>query len=1070
MIVIVKASDNFNHSQNSRKLTKAPTFRYTLPKVEEAGANDEPVDYHQAQVRKDFIEVLLILSFRKPPAHDPGQVVTRKRRNKMMKAYNGNRRKRQKEPRLAAAAPPFNVIHQNIPGKKEDDQIGTSIDTLLKRFHPAILVITECDPDKVEKHVPPDYTFLRGTSSVGWCRVSMLIKVTQTYEVLELNLEVPTVAIKVGGWTFMGVYGEWAAGGRKESHGDRPAELARLKSLVKYWKTLTRGKALVLGDLNFDPDPDFPTGHQQSLKHIRDLIETNIVDRGWNQLITGITRSVDYQTPACLDHVYVSREDFVEHVFHEPVASSDHYAVGVKVRLQRPIFIATSFWCRNIKKIPKGEFERVFTTSRIYEVYGAGDVHEALGCLEFKIVRALNIVAPLVRIQTREHYAKWLTPDLQARVKRRNLLRHKAENSKLSADWREFKVYQKALNKDMKVARDTSLKEDMDVKDSKLRWKRVKAWARMDTGSKEQDIKLKVEGAEIVEPWLVAHHLNSYFKEKVVKLREDLDVSVEASLSYTDEYLNNRDVPKVEFRQVSTRYIKKIIMGLKNTGAIGRDGISTEVLKKFRHVLAGPIRHIVNMSIFFAEYPNGWKVGHISPLPKGGDSTNPKNWRPICINPAMSKVLEMVLNNQISSHMERTGLYSQTQHAYRKVRSVTTALLELDTMVRSKMNEGKTVAILTTDISAGFNLVSKEILVPKMSRFGFGEKSCDLLRNYLTGRRTRTKVKNIMSSEIELETGVGEGSVLGPNFFSCGMTDVSVVAKRVMRKIREVDGKEVWCSQIEYADDCTPVIAADDERSLQLGINEMLEGCSQFYSSNGLKLNEGKCHILVFRPHWKVSDLHVAGKPEEQSVRLLGLFIDNKLNYKVHAGIVCGRIVGKLKALEKIKHKASFKTMKEVTESLVLSTIDFCSELYLRVPENQSNVQKKLNSAMRLCLDYESDYSVRMMLYELSWLNTTNMWRWGSIRTLKRILKDPEQVPFLWQNVDIARGDHHEVRYRALGFKVKKKTRHIRESYLWSATNVYNDLGLHGRFFADYEEFREQVKDMIRLRYGNRNV
>ena len=327
-----------------------------------------------------------------------------------------------------------------------------------------------------------------------------------------------------------------------------------------------------------------------------------------------------------------------------------------------------------------------------------------------------------------------------------------------------------------------------------------------------------------------------------------------------------------------------------------------------------------------------------------------------------------------------------------------------------------------------------------------------------------------MSSEIELKTGVGEGSVLGPNFFSCGMTDIGVVAKRVVRKLKEVDNKDVWCSQIEYADDCTPVIAADDERTLQLGINEMLEGCSRFYSANGLKLNESKCHILVFRPHWKVSDLHVSGQPEMQSLRLLGLYIDNKLSYKTHTGIVCGRVVGKLKALEKIKRKASFKTLKEVTQSLILSTIYFCSELYLRLPENQSKTQKKLNSAMRLCLRYDDDYSVRLMLYELGWLNTPNMWRWSSIRTLKRILNWPPQVPFLWQNVDIARGDHHEVRYKALGFKVKKKTRHIRESFLWNATNTYNDLGLHGRLFADYDEFRDRVCDEIRFRYGNRNV
>ena len=152
--------------------------------------------------------------------------------------------------------------------------------------------------------------------------------------------------------------------------------------------------------------------------------------------------------------------------------------------------------------------------------------------------------------------------------------------------------------------------------------------------------------------------------------------------------------------------------------------------------------------------------------------------------------------------MEETGLYSKTQHAYRKVRSVSTALIELDTILRDQLNKGKTCAVLTTDISAGFNLVSKEILIPKMSRFGFGKKSCQLLSNYLTGRRTTTKIKNIMSKEVNLETGVGEGSVLGPNFFSCGMTDISII------------------TQVEYADDTTGVIGASNEQDLQIAVDD----------------------------------------------------------------------------------------------------------------------------------------------------------------------------------------------------------------------------------------------------------
>ena len=49
---------------------------------------------------------------------------------------------------------------------------------------------------------------------------------------------------------------------------------------------------------------------------------------------------------------------------------------------------------------------------------------------------------------------------------------------------------------------------------------------------------------------------------------------------------------------------------------------------------------------------------------------------------------------------------------------------------------------------------------------------------------TQVKVKNVISDEIELKTEVGEGSILAPNFFSCGMTDISIVARRLVKELK----------------------------------------------------------------------------------------------------------------------------------------------------------------------------------------------------------------------------------------------------------------------------------------------
>ena len=1028
-----------------------------------------------------FLEKLaLTTSLFRLAAVGPGLVVSRVERNKLVKAYNGNKEKevprRARAPRLrkpkVVAAPSFNIIQQNINGNFQTEECaGTYIDQLLARFHPAILFLTEVDPALVEPSIRrhPEYRYIKGTlKGETNIRICALIKMTEKYEIEELNLEIPTVCIKVGAWRFVGVYREWRLAGKPETKERRDLEFLRLKTLIKWWRK-QRGKTLVMGDMNFDPTQPPETPHQRTLNDIRDLMESEITDRGWKQYITEKTRFKSGDHPSLLDHVYCRDDDFIEHVFRESVTGTDHHAVGVKVRLTAAVFQATTFFARNIKGIPKGDFEKEFTTSRIHEVYQAEEVDDALGCLEFKILRTMNIVCPLRRVTTRAHYARWMTSELKLKVKRRNQMRKKAEDSMDKADWKVWKDYQKVLNKEMRDARLNFFKEEMDTKDSKKRWKVVKETAGID-GKREETIAIEIEGKVEEDPKLVARTLNEYFRDKVVNLRKDLNCSVEESLSYTEEYLKDRNIKEFEFKQVSRKYVKSVIRNLANTNAKGRDGIPTEILKKYANVLTGPIAYVVNLAIHTGKYPSLWKEGWITPLPKGGKKTDRKNWRPICINTSMSKILETVLNNQISDYMEESGVFSKTQHAYRKVRSVTSALIELDTVVKDELNKGRCIAILTTDISAGFNLVSKDILVPKMKRYGFGPNSCKLLRNYLTGRSTKVKIKSLTSPSVTLDTGVGEGSVLGPNFFSCGMTDISIVAKRVTKYLKDFYKIDAFLTQIEYADDTTGIISCETERELQIAVDELLKGFGKFYSANGLKLNESKCHVLVVRSQKKTMTITCAGQNEEESLRLLGLFIDNKLQYDVHTRKIVGRLTDKIGSLENLKKKASFKTHKEVTVSLVHSTIEFCAEIYLRTHQNQSKIQKKLNVAMRMLLDREVDSPVADMMASLEWLNVANMWRWCSVRTLRRIMDHPGMTPHLWSLLDLNINPRYETRYQAFKTKWKKHTRWARESFLFTVLDTYNELRIRGRYFEDYEHMRDTVKELIKTEFGNQNI
>ena len=201
----------------------------------------------------------------------------------------------------------------------------------------------------------------------------------------------------------------------------------------------------------------------------------------------------------------------------------------------------------------------------------------------------------------------------------------------------------------------------------------------------------------------------------------------------------------------------------------------------------------------------------------------------------------------------------------------------------------------------------------------------------------------------------------------------------------------MFITQIEYADDTTGLLSACNEEELQIAVDALLEGFSRFYSANGLKLNEGKCHVLVVRPHKKTRNITCAGQEEKVKIKLLGLHIDNKLTYEDHTDVVCGKITGKIKHLEALHGKASFNMLKEVTVSLIHSTIEFCAELYLVNYQNQVKIQKKLNSAMRMLLGTGWEASCTDMMLLLSWLDIPNMRTWCCVRTLKR-MSTPSQA------------------------------------------------------------------------------
>ena len=91
--------------------------------------------------------------------------------------------------------------------------------------------------------------------------------------------------------------------------------------------------------------------------------------------------------------------------------------------------------------------------------------------------------------------------------------------------------------------------------------------------------------------------------------------------------------------------------------------------------IADSLTYIFNQAITLASFPDEWKIARVIPLFKSGHRNMPGNYRPISILPAISKIMERILYNQLYNYLTEYGLLSSAQFGFRKSHSTATALL-----------------------------------------------------------------------------------------------------------------------------------------------------------------------------------------------------------------------------------------------------------------------------------------------------------------------------------------------------------------------------------------------------------
>ena len=131
----------------------------------------------------------------------------------------------------------------------------------------------------------------------------------------------------------------------------------------------------------------------------------------------------------------------------------------------------------------------------------------------------------------------------------------------------------------------------------------------------------------------------------------------------------------------------------------------------------------------------------------------------------LSKVLEKIICDQITKHMEKNNLLPPNQHGFRQGRSTMTALSAIQQEWAENTANKFITGVLLWDLSAAFDTLNPNFLCAKLKIYGFDQISCAWFRSFLTGRSQRVKIGKSLSNKLWLNYGVPQGGILSPILF-----------------------------------------------------------------------------------------------------------------------------------------------------------------------------------------------------------------------------------------------------------------------------------------------------------------
>ena len=993
--------------------------------------------------------------------------------NALMRALNGNGRRKLK------------LCHQNLRGgvlTTNEDKL-TSLDTAMKFEQPDVLGISETQLGE-NTHGICDYEGYVWQTKDDSSRISVLVNDSLTWR-RRWDLEIPGISaiwIELGSQTksptlVCNCYREWqrlqneAPAAGEDGSDSEHAQMRRWQLFVEVWKEVVESgqEFHVMGDFNCDrakwrqlieeqeEDEGYESETEMSGKKKKRLPPKlqSLIDHLYEEIFN-VSETVQLQTKmsffrqkggqlksSVLDLFFTNRPGKISDIHLSGIMDSDHKMIVASRRTADKIPQPSVVKKRSWSKLDWDKFNKAYSESGAEQwILDIEDTDKAATLLDAAVRVHLDMQQQVKIYQLKRRYCPWIDESTKMAIERKKTLHEIWKRTKAKSDHILYKRQNNYVVKAVKQRKKDYYKQRLRfVLGSHDVWKSSRQMVHWPTAG--PPTALKINGRLTSSNKEMAQAQNDFFMKKTDDISAKIPETETDPLDFTKKFLQDKDVPAFNFQKVVSEYeVEKVVMNLKNSSATGHDDINTNALKKMLPSILTSLTYVINLSLHHGVFPRIWKLAKVMPLWKNsGDKTEMKFYRPIALLPCFSKVLEKFVSQWLNRHLEVNNLWSDKQHGYRKFRSTSTALVQLQEDIMTKYEEGHDVAVMCYDSSAAFDTICHKILLSKLELYGCSEFVLKWFESYLSDRWQYCEIGGKKSTTTKILRGVFQGSVLGPLLYILYCNCIVV--------LEDKDTKLTL-----YADDTTAAQRLyRNELQNRIRMRVKAAQMQRYMDSNHLKFNAEKTNLIIKNKgrnnNHKLLDLEMGDRiiKQEETVKVLGIIVGQDEKYKEYlingAKSMLKFLHTRLSMLKLLSKFADFRSRKALAEGLCLSKLNYCICLWATTTgEVLDKLQVVQNDVVRTVFGIGRKLfnNLDPLYKKLKWVRVRETIRYHDAITLHSILTHdtPRDLAGKFSQTVY---HSHNTRAATKGFRVTNKTR---------STNTVRSSGFVCRAAREY--------------------